>query len=487
MSRKWWILTGYSVLLLLLAGCLFRSPDDLYKQPEKSAGYEQLNQTISAVKVGLEAEYGTSVENAVIVSGDNTATIQLQDLDQDGKRESALAFLRLPGVEKSIKIYIFRQSIENVYQIVGLIEGDAAALYSIDYVDLNGSGMKEIVVNWQVSTGVYQLGAYTLDELISSFKPENENLPLVLQMPNQEQRSKLVATQILSTSWTGSVDGGSGCRLLDIDQDTCMEVAVVRMDAAGVSSHVEVFGWQDFGMRSLDIAVLSSGSVSLQRLRANYVGGELYPPALYVTSALQDGRRVLDILTYQDGKLKNLTMNEETGISSEVSQSTMDVGLNDINGDMIYELPLPCPLPSDAEGANGNYWLTNWMQFDENGGSKRVMTTYHNTMDGWYLEIPDSWSNKILISRNDQVMGQKEVIFSYCPNAKSSPVPFLSIYRFTGTNRAAASTRYGRFVLYDEGTVIYSAKFYDSKWKCGMDQSNLIDYFHRIQSSWLSN
>ena len=165
----------------------------------------------------------------------------------------------------------------------------------------------------------------------------------------------------------------------------------------------------------------------------------------------------------------------------------MDVGLNDINGDMIYELPLPCPLPSDTENSNGNYWLTNWMQFDKNGESKRVMTTYHNTTDGWYLEIPDSWSNKILISRNDQVMGQKEVIFSYYPNGNSSPIPFLSIYRFTGTNRAAASTRYGRFVLYDEGTVIYSAKFYDSKWNCGMDQSNLIDYFHRIQSSWLSN
>ena len=27
-------------LLLVLTGCLFRSPEDLYRQPEKSAGYE---------------------------------------------------------------------------------------------------------------------------------------------------------------------------------------------------------------------------------------------------------------------------------------------------------------------------------------------------------------------------------------------------------------------------------------------------------------
>ena len=30
-------------MLLTLSGCLFRSPDDLYRQPEKSPGYEQLN------------------------------------------------------------------------------------------------------------------------------------------------------------------------------------------------------------------------------------------------------------------------------------------------------------------------------------------------------------------------------------------------------------------------------------------------------------
>lgn len=487
MKKRWWKVTVCTALVLLLAGCLFRSPDDLYKQPEKSAGYEQLNQTISAVKVGLESEFGASVENAVIVSGDNTATIQLQDLDGDGERESALAFVRIPSVEKSIKIYVFRQMSENYFQIVGLIEGDATALYSIDYVDLNGSGFKEVVVNWQVSTGVYQLGAYTLDELLPTFRWKNENLPMVLQVPNQEQRSELLATQILSTSWTGAVDGTSGCCLLDVDQDTRTEVAVVRVDSAGVSSHVEVYGWQDGSMNSLGVVGLSSGITSLQKLRANYVGGELYPPALYVISGLQDGRRVIDILTYQEGALNNLTLDEETGVSQEIAPNIGDIGLTDINGDMVLEIPVPRPLPAYNETVSGNYWLTDWMQYDEAGESTRVLTTYHNTLDGWYLIIPDSWNNKILITRNDQVIGQKEVLFSYWLGGEDTPVPFLSIYRFTGTNRAAASTRYNRFVLYDEGSVIYSAKLYDSKWNCGIDQTGLIDYFNIIQNSWLSN
>ena len=108
--RKNWLKIGLLAgLCLVLSGCLFRSPSDLYEQPAKSAGYEQLNRTIADIKSGLETEYGTSVENAVIVTGNHTATIQLQDLDGDGERESAVTFMRLPGAENAIKIFIFRQ------------------------------------------------------------------------------------------------------------------------------------------------------------------------------------------------------------------------------------------------------------------------------------------------------------------------------------------------------------------------------------------
>ena len=42
-----------------------------------------------------------------------------------------------------------------------MVEGNGTAIYRVDYVDLNGSGCKEVVVSWQMSTGVYLLGAYS--------------------------------------------------------------------------------------------------------------------------------------------------------------------------------------------------------------------------------------------------------------------------------------------------------------------------------------
>ena len=88
-------------LTLVLSGCFFRSPEELYQSPERSADYENLTQKIREVKGKLAQEYGvTEVEDTSVLSGDNTALIQLQDMDGDGQRETAVTFFRVPGAEK---------------------------------------------------------------------------------------------------------------------------------------------------------------------------------------------------------------------------------------------------------------------------------------------------------------------------------------------------------------------------------------------------
>ena len=96
----------------------------------------------------------------------------------------------------------------------------------------------------------------------------------------------------------------------------------------------------------------------------------------------------------------------------------------------------------------------------------------------------ENWKNKITIYRNDAVIGQREVVFALWQGTEKPPVPFLSIYRLTGTNRAMASTRAGRFVLREEGSAIYSAKLYDTAFDSGLDETGVMARFHTIQSSW---
>ena len=163
-----WISTGVlaamlMALVLVLSGCFFRSPEELYQSPERSADYENLTQKIREVKDSLAQEYGvTEVDDTSVLSGDNTALIQLQDMDGDGQRETAVTFFRVPGAEKPQKICFFTKGQDETYTVSAMLEGDGSAIYRVDYADLDGSGLKEVVVSWQMSTGAYLLGVYSV-------------------------------------------------------------------------------------------------------------------------------------------------------------------------------------------------------------------------------------------------------------------------------------------------------------------------------------
>ena len=307
-------------VLLTLSGCLFRSPDDLYRQPEKSPGYEQLNAAIRAARTGLETEFGTRVEDVTIMAGDNTASIQLQDLDGDGLRESAVTFFRVPGIEKPIKIYIFTQ-IGEEYVPTGVVEGEGSAIYAIAYAQINGEGRKELAVNWQINSGAYQLGVYTLDEveLPGEGMDGEESLAAVRAMT----RTDLMGSERLLTRCSVASDGSSGCRLLDMDQDTRIEILVTRMDAVG-PSQVELYSWEDGAIASLGGTELSAGINAINRIRTNYLAGDYNQPALYVTSTLADNSKVIDVVSDVGGALTNVALS----ILMDKSYETQDYRLH---------------------------------------------------------------------------------------------------------------------------------------------------------------
>ena len=478
MEKKRMALALMLTALLTLSGCLFRPPDDLYRQPEKSPGYEQLNAAIRAARTGLETEFGTRVEDVTIMAGDNTASIQLQDLDGDGLRESAVTFFRVPGIEKPIKIYIFTQ-IGEEYVPTGVVEGEGSAVYAIAYAQINGEGRKELAVNWQINSGAYQLGVYTLDEV--ELPGEDMNGEEALAAVRAMTRADLMGSERLLTRCSVASDGSSGCRLLDMDQDTRIEILVTRMDAVG-PSQVELYSWEDGAIASLGVTELSAGINAINRIRTNYLAGGYSQPALYVTSTLVEGGRVIDVVSYLNGELTNVSMGPE-GVSRDLIQGYTEINPTDINQDGVAEIPSPFQLPSYGESVSSNFWLIDWAQYDQRGNRNPVLTTYHNVSDGWYLIIPESWRSQISISRNDQVTVRREVVFSHWLGEEREPEPFLSIYRMS-SSRTADLEEDGWVILREEENITYSARFHDDGWNCGLDEMDLLERFNTIKRSW---
>ena len=63
-----------------------------------------------------------------------------------------------------MKIYIFRGKGET-YEQAAIINGSGTSINSIQYVDMDGNGIQEIVVVWRVSAEVQTMCVYSMADL----------------------------------------------------------------------------------------------------------------------------------------------------------------------------------------------------------------------------------------------------------------------------------------------------------------------------------
>ncbi len=446
-------------LLLILTGCLSQGGEEFYALPQLPQDYLALQETIDAVVREIGAEYTAPA------SGSNAQNIQLQDLDGDGKRETAVAFFRVTNSEKPLKIYFFRQNpISEKYEVAWMIEGEGTGIYSVSFENLGGGTDKEVIVSWQISAKVQSLTAYSL------------------------QRDGN-AVELMRSGYTkGSI--------LDMDRDNDKEIVLVQLDVVENNSSAEIYDYDNGVMILKSKAYLSLNITNIVSAKAGTLTD--LSPALFVSSDFEDGAgRVTDILVLREGKLLNLTMNETRGMSLSTIRyykDFKDANGRDINNDSILELPLPEELPGVSE-TNHPQHILHWYQYTPEGTAKKTCTTFHSYDDGWYMVLPETWQGKLAVARRDSsgnAAGSERAVtfYYYFPELNEEGEEylrleeFLTIYRLTGSNRNYLATSEGRFIIFESGDVIYAARFRDSSWDCGLDQESLLERFYRIEIDW---
>lgn len=432
-------------VLFLLSGCSFGN--DLYALPQLPEDYVELQSKILEVMTELDAEY------AAPTGGDHTSTVQLQDLDGDGVQESTVAFLQASATtDQPLKICIFRQDKSGQYYVACMIEGDGTSINSVAYEDVNGDGIKEIIVSWQMSAKVHTLSVY--------------------QLGDGE------ATELMHAAYNERY------ALVDLDRDNQKELVVIQSDNTGESSdRAEYYDYAEGNMvlsatTSLSIGITEISTVTTGFLRDNV-------PAVYVTSQCSGGE-VTDILALQQGVFANITRDPTTYVSNMTLRSYTDVKCSDISGDAVMDIPAPTALPiPDPNGSQT--WIINWRQFDVYGQAYAVCTSYHSVADGWYLIIPSDWEDRITVVRDDteSVRGERSVKFCLLSGTPGENT-FLTVSKLTGSNRATRAKLGNRFILMQTNDTIYTASLDTLVWDCGMTQEQLTENFHLIRNEWSS-
>ena len=430
------LLLFLGALLLALCGCgMGGSIDELYSLPQTADEYVELQRAIDAV-LGGGAVYSAPVD------GVHRKSVQLCDLDGDGEEE-AVAFFATAG-EKPLKIYIFRRS-AGKYEKAAVIEGAGSSIESIDYEDLDGDGWMEAVVGWGMGGDLKMLELYTL----------------------KGYQAASIAAADYSRYLTDDMNG-----------DGRKELLAVRRGSAEAAGSVTLYAVAGDGETISATERLSVGLDGITKLAVGALKDK--PGALFVEGSCQGGL-VTDILTYEDGSLKNITLDPATGVS-EGNLRSSTAAFQDLSGDENYLIPIPRALPAQGETV---YRVLDWYGYNSRGKRTIVTTTYHNYSDSWYLILPDSWG-EISLRREDSDVGERAVVFSFWNGEGESVTDFLVIYTLSGENRTELASREGRSVIISGGETIYAAELRLSaeEWPERPDMNWLRQNFRPIYSEW---
>ena len=421
---------------LLLSGCMFTTPEtSLYRLPKLAGEYESLESQIDALLTN-GAEY------AAPTSGSNLQSVQMIDLDGDGSEE-AVAFFRRASDKKPMKIYIFKADGDS-YERYAVIEGTSSQIYSVNYADLDGDGLKEILVGYKSSSDVQGLAIYPL--------------------------SPGTSESLLTTGYSRYAN-------LDMNGDGKQELLIICSDEES-TARVDYYDWDDGALHAKSSLRLSASVAELSRLTAGTLtGGE---NALFVTGVTGDNLTVTDVLALKSGRLQNIALGAD---ANQVPAEEIFLGLfpRDENSDGVTEAPKTRPLQRFDRESELQYYVV-WEQYSIDGTVTDVQSCFHNVADGWSLVLPDEWDKDHLTVERSAGSGETAVSF-YRAGEGGLREKLLTVYTLTGEAREGLANIGSRFVLTQQVEAVYAARIGDA-WNITLDEQSLRERFSLITAEW---
>ncbi len=423
-----------SVLMaLLLSGCAMRTVEDMYALPKRSETYSQLQSAIDIAMWGLEY--------SAPVSGENQQTVQMADLDGDGTDEY-LVFAS-GSWEKPLQVLIFQQEEDENCVLVDIIESNGASFEQVEYAPFDDKPGLEIIIGSQVSDQVLRS--------VSVYSMEDGKVQQLLMV------------------------GYSRFLTCDLDEDGTSELMVLRPGEVESNPAVSVaYASRDGRIIRSSEAELTPTSSQIRRVqRGKLEDGE---NAIFVSSTAEEGRFLTDILTLTGDHLTNM-------VFSDIPDDTVDTLRSfctypqDIEGDGIIELPAQLAIRPVSEWSNdAEQSLLRWFALDSSGTEVDKRFTFHNFLEGWYLNLDSQWAKQISVVRGEDVYS-----FYVWNDGFSEATAVFSIFTISGSNRGEEVTADGRFLLYSGESVSYAAKLEPQAQEYEITQAYLEESFRLIR------
>lgn len=424
-----------AALSFTLFGCVM-TVDQMYVPPRRSESYKNLQAVMD--------EFMGDLEYCAPITGENQQSVQMADLTGDGVKE-VVVFVK-GSDEHPLKVMIFKLEDEE-YVPLSFLEFTGTAFDQVEYIQLDGQPGLELVVGRQVSdqvlrnVTVYHWGGGQPEQLLTV----NYQKFLTLDM-NKDGRGDLFVLRPGRT-----------------DTD-CGVVELYSAPSGTVEKSAEVSLSQPVGQ--------------LKRIMT----GSLHDGAraVFVASVVDAETIVTDVYALVGGALTNVSMSNESGTSVKTVRNYY-VYAEDIDGDGVLELPSLISMRSPTlERSGEREHLIRWYALGTDGSEHDKCYTYHNYLQGWYMELDAKLVSRLCVVPEDT--GR----FAFClwDEYYGSMEKLWSVYVLTGEDRSNVAVEDGRFVLLKTDTVVYAAYLETAALELGVSPETLTNSFFLIQSDW---
>ena len=420
----------------LLWGCSVTTADQMYCLPKRSDDYNNVQSAIDKAMTGLSY--------SAPLSGENQQPVQIVDLNGDGVDEYLL--YAKSSSNRPLRILVF-QNTDGEYVLTDTLDSTGTSFEMVEYVQMDDKPGLEVVVGRQLN-----------DQMIRTVSV------YTMRGGNMEQVITVNYSKFLS---------------VDLDNNGISELMLMRPGNTDTDNGVVTL----YAINK-DGTIERSNEVSMSRpvdKLKRIIVGKLHggTSAVFIASTVEDTALITDVFAMRENMLANVSVSNESGTSIQTLRNYY-IYADDIDNDGVVELPALLSMkPRGVANADDRHHLIRWYALTPEGEEVDKLYTFHNFVGGWYLQLP----NELLPYMTVSTEGNQYEIYLWDSEYKNAE-KLLTVYALSAQNKDEQSTEDGRFVVYRNDAMIYSAKLEEIASQYGLTQDDVIYRFRLIQQDW---